>query len=208
MLTSQIIRDQILETPKWITSGPAHNDRNRSLEQNQLEILGCAAMEERPTDTSASNRMTSRKKIEDYPFEQVKYRIAKEQTIPAGLINEAVEEFKKFLTVILHADGPVGMVSPEVDEVWHTFILFTRDYQDFCRDVFGRYIHHSPNWPGTPAAEGSVENFLNNYKRLFGELHPFWSNAVSDCDDCGYGKCGVSCYDCNGDNDDDCSTQG
>lgn len=33
----------------------------------------------------------------------------------------------------------------EVDEMWHEFILFTKDYTDFCMHYFGEYIHHLPN---------------------------------------------------------------
>ncbi len=29
-----------------------------------------------------------------------------------------------------------------LDEMWHTFILFTNDYADFCNQFFGHYIHH------------------------------------------------------------------
>jgi len=38
------------------------------------------------------------------------------------------------------------MVSPpiEIDDMWHTFLLFTRDYREFCRDAIGRYIDHQP----------------------------------------------------------------
>lgn len=35
-----------------------------------------------------------------------------------------------------------GMVM--LDEVWHIFILHTRDYADFCNTYLGRFIHHSP----------------------------------------------------------------
>src|SRR5215510_12354610 len=31
-----------------------------------------------------------------------------------------------------------------IDDMWHTFILFTRDYTDFCTRHFGQYIHHQP----------------------------------------------------------------
>lgn len=31
-----------------------------------------------------------------------------------------------------------------LDEMWHTFILFTNDYSTFCHDLFGYYIHHKP----------------------------------------------------------------
>ncbi|MCL1049518.1 hypothetical protein L2755_07790 [Shewanella abyssi] len=32
-----------------------------------------------------------------------------------------------------------------IDEMWHTFILFTVDYSDFCRKYVGYYLHHQPS---------------------------------------------------------------
>lgn len=32
----------------------------------------------------------------------------------------------------------------EIDDMWHTFILFTKDYMSFCENFFGNYIHHIP----------------------------------------------------------------
>jgi hypothetical protein len=32
----------------------------------------------------------------------------------------------------------------DMDMMWHTFILFTWDYTQFCRTYFGRFIHHFP----------------------------------------------------------------
>ena len=32
-----------------------------------------------------------------------------------------------------------------IDEMWHDFILVTRDYTQFCDRMFGRYIHHIPD---------------------------------------------------------------
>ena len=31
-----------------------------------------------------------------------------------------------------------------LDEMWHTFLLFTRAYQDFCERHFGFFLHHQP----------------------------------------------------------------
>lgn len=31
-----------------------------------------------------------------------------------------------------------------LDEMWHTFILFTRDYHQFCDRYFSEYLHHAP----------------------------------------------------------------
>ena len=36
------------------------------------------------------------------------------------------------------------MPSQVVDDAWHTFILFTRNYELFCRKAFGRFLHHTP----------------------------------------------------------------
>ncbi|APR82838.1 Hypothetical protein A7982_08187 [Minicystis rosea] len=31
-----------------------------------------------------------------------------------------------------------------LDEMWHCFIVFTRDYAEFCARFVGHYIHHQP----------------------------------------------------------------
>lgn len=38
----------------------------------------------------------------------------------------------------------VSMPSQVVDVAWHEFILFTRQYQQFCKTAFGRFLHHTP----------------------------------------------------------------
>ncbi|NRB11452.1 MAG: hypothetical protein HRU35_07595 [Rickettsiaceae bacterium] len=32
-----------------------------------------------------------------------------------------------------------------IDEMWHTFILFTGDYTKFCKQYVGYYLHHKPS---------------------------------------------------------------
>jgi hypothetical protein len=36
------------------------------------------------------------------------------------------------------------MPSQVVDVAWHEFILFTRNYEVFCRRALGRFLHHTP----------------------------------------------------------------
>lgn len=38
----------------------------------------------------------------------------------------------------------VSMPSQAVDDAWHEFILFTRNYRRFCSGAFGRFLHHTP----------------------------------------------------------------
>ncbi len=36
------------------------------------------------------------------------------------------------------------MPSQAVDDAWHEFILFTRQYQRFCDRSLGHFLHHTP----------------------------------------------------------------
>jgi hypothetical protein len=38
----------------------------------------------------------------------------------------------------------LAMPSQVVDVAWHEFILFTRNYRQFCLRAFGRFLHHTP----------------------------------------------------------------
>lgn len=55
------------------------------------------------------------------------------------------QELKKFLVVCsLNTGGQRITPSRKLDEVWHTFILFTKDYREFCNRYFGKMIDHKP----------------------------------------------------------------
>ena len=64
------------------------------------------------------------------------------------------------------------MLSPSksVDKAWHAFILHTRDYEAYCRERFGRVIHHQPTGEPDPEA----------YRRAYDRraLHGPVDNAV------------------------------
>ncbi|GAA2873045.1 hypothetical protein GCM10010517_33540 [Streptosporangium fragile] len=42
--------------------------------------------------------------------------------------------------------NPDARLSPSkrVDVGWHVFLTYTRPYEEFCRKVAGRFIHHEP----------------------------------------------------------------
>lgn len=58
------------------------------------------------------------------------------------LIARALRQF--FLAHLLSGRKFVSMPSQVTDELWHEFILYTRNYQEFCRRAFGRFMHHTP----------------------------------------------------------------
>lgn len=100
-------------------------------------------------------------------------------------IEEVVNEFKKFMAIVVinHKTGRrVEMVSELVDEVWHTFILFTIEYKKFCDILVGEYIHHEPNVDSLYGIDPlfpykkkqSTEYFYQEYERYFGALPKIW----------------------------------
>ncbi len=122
-------------------------------------------------------------RIRAYTFNNVREKLVAEGSIPNGKIDAAVEEFRKFLILILlYPDKPIGMTSKIVDEVWHTFILFTREYMTFTQSVFGSFLHHNPATSSKPLDNSSGVNFRESYRAVFGELPSIWKNSSHDCD--------------------------
>jgi len=58
------------------------------------------------------------------------------------LVARALRQF--FLAHLAAKRQFVSMPSQVTDELWHEFILYTRNYDDFCRRAFGRFMHHTP----------------------------------------------------------------
>lgn len=58
------------------------------------------------------------------------------------LVARALRQF--FLAYLKSGCKRVAMPSQVVDDLWHEFILFTRDYGNFCQLAFGQFLHHTP----------------------------------------------------------------
>ena len=58
------------------------------------------------------------------------------------LVARALRQF--FLAYLKSGCRRVAMPSQVVDDLWHEFILFTRDYKMFCDLAFGQFLHHTP----------------------------------------------------------------
>ncbi len=66
-----------------------------------------------------------------------------------------------------------GMFSAmeEMDDMWHTFLLFTREYAEFSDRFFGTFLHHSPATEEIPLEkrEASFEKYLSYIYDHLGE---------------------------------------
>lgn len=77
-------------------------------------------------------------------LEEIVIRHHQQYDMPIEEIYPLLLELKKWL--ILCAVNPKSeyMLMGKVDKLWHTFILFTKKYAEFCEIVAGRFIHHQP----------------------------------------------------------------
>lgn len=64
-----------------------------------------------------------------------------------AMVNEGLRDF--FLLNALKPKKPLCMPSKYVDELWHAFILDTRNYQKYCQSAFGKPLHHIPDYAFT-----------------------------------------------------------
>ena len=58
------------------------------------------------------------------------------------LVSHGLRQF--FLAHLKSGRQHVSMPSQVADDLWHEFILYTRNYQAFCQQAFGRFFHHTP----------------------------------------------------------------
>lgn len=132
-----------------------------------------------------------------YPMETVVSRYAREEDLPLAVAVEHERELKRFLALIcLNPNISYGMKGP-IDKLWHTFIVHTREYREFCHRAAGRFIDHVPEAPDNDEAKAKgraqYERFLADYQAVFNEEPPrdLWPRFITRGE-------GASCSSCNG----------
>jgi hypothetical protein len=132
-----------------------------------------------------------------YDLKAVMARYSEKTRLPPDVLKEHEREIKRFLALSAINPGKYGMRGP-LDELWHTFIIFTSAYADFCRLLGGGFIHHLPETPSRrPSARkpSSYSAFLTDYKRIFKETPPvhLWPRPGGDVMDPSCDQCGIFC---------------
>lgn len=54
------------------------------------------------------------------------------------------DEMLRYLSLCAVEPDGEWTITGEVDEMWHTFVLLTQRYSEFCQATAGRFIHHVP----------------------------------------------------------------
>lgn len=95
------------------------------------------------------------------------------------------DAFKQFMVVCAEAQAPRAP-SVEIDEMWHTALMFTRSYREFCESYLNVFLHHEPVEEKANAALYATTKA--DAARRFARLDErFWSSVenVARCGGCG-----------------------
>lgn len=151
------------------------------------------------TTTTPTIRADGRSLMPETLFGRLSARIAVDHPeltpdMPARILDQALA----FLGACAVSTEPIGP-SDTVDIGWHTFILYTHEYADFCERIAGRFIHHQPDdvpgdgWPTAPeSARVPISKAVNAIRaagyRIDADLWP--TNATGKCN-----QCHADCHD-------------
>ena len=101
-------------------------------------------------------RLPELKTLEAYDASEVVLKYARDYGITETESRLIFKETMKMLWLMTkhQLEREAGVDVPEafnvhkpmvpLDNMWHEFILFTREYHDFCEKYFGVYLHHIP----------------------------------------------------------------
>lgn len=96
-------------------------------------------------------------------------RVMKENLWSREYTLRVIEEYKKFIWL-----STIMYVSPshQIDQVWHTHILYTKDYTEMCMKLKGKYIHHNPTSSKEKSERKADPYFdtLRKYEDYFGSV--------------------------------------
>ena len=102
-------------------------------------------------------------------------KVASENGWTAAYTKRAVLEYKRFVYLAMVAEHVV-CPSDQVDQIWHTHLLYTRSYwNDFCKTILPKPLHHSPSSGGEEEEQkyrALYRETLVSYEETFGCVPP------------------------------------
>lgn len=146
-----------------------------------------------------------------FPYAEFHYRHLITESLWVRLTGRVLKDNPDFTIEKAESviDGALGFLSlcakfPEVNFVpshlvdigWHAFILYTCEYQEFCKRIAGHFIHHEPN-----DGEQKIDDGINSGTTVrfmdennFSYNPSIWKILSKDCDV----DCTDSCKNCSG----------
>ncbi|CAD0009877.1 glycine-rich domain-containing protein [Flavobacterium chungangense] len=84
-------------------------------------------------------------KAQSFDLRPIVQRYMNKRGVTRARAIEIVDEMLIYLSLCATEPNEQWTITGEVDEMWHTFILFTERYEKFCKEIAGSFIHHYPS---------------------------------------------------------------
>ena len=130
-------------------------------------------------DGVSEGHLQRMRRLESTSISYVHDRLAGTPKMRAVSIAMAELELKRFFSLALLGHDPLAMISPVIDEMWHQFVLFTREYRTMCVDVLGFFLDHTPDTVFTPVPATAGQVFIDAYEYRYGRLPPIWFQGMN-----------------------------
>jgi len=128
-----------------------------------------------------------------FPMEKILKRYQRDLDLPWDVVLEHEREIKRYLALKVINEDKIIRMEGAVDELWHTFLMFTHEYHKFSLLVAGDYIHHTPAAEGEDPDRGRehYRNFWDGYLAVFGEEPPahLWPRPMAADTSAGASSC-------------------
>lgn len=155
----------------------------------------------------SSVRLDNLTLVDDVLEHRLVQRIMKDEDLTFDLASRILDQAVGYLKLAALRPDMHYSPSPLVDIGWHTFILYTREYGKFCRELTGgQFIHHEPtDNPGTAGESlGPYQTAAAMRELGITVDEPLWaclckadhSSGSGDCSNCNGGQ-GCQCGPCN-----------
>lgn len=141
--------------------------------------------------TAVAQRTVGSSLIAPALFGRLVRRIAKDANLPTELAERIMDQALAFLGACARDHDEPLAPSELVDIGWHAFVLYTWDYAQFCDQIAGRFLHHTPTDEDDPTTSGAAARATLDRTMTAIEAagfvvdHELWSlGAVADCTGC------------------------
>ena len=109
----------------------------------------------------------------NFPLTHIAARYQQQYDVSHAELLRHERELKRYLVLRSRLRGATLPTPRVVDQLWQVFLLYTRDYSQFC-DTLGGFIHHVPS-DGASTREERAEDL-----RRYGELLAFYEETFRE----------------------------
>lgn len=116
-------------------------------------------------------------------MENIKKQCIKQYNWSDNYVDNVIFEYIRFLN-LRNLDEKLSP-SDDIDKVWHTHILNTKLYYEYCQTNFNKFIHHDLNDADDQQARKiRLDNSIKKYNEIYGPIkYPdVWEKIIMNSD--------------------------